>query len=98
MGPSRSFSNGTNVPTNSNQVEASGFDASPFLVNYAAACEALPSLRDIRSSERENILIKKLRMCSTVFDFTDSTKHVNEKDVKTRMLLELVDYIASVNS
>ncbi|XP_075521832.1 serine/threonine protein phosphatase 2A 59 kDa regulatory subunit B' zeta isoform-like [Primulina tabacum] len=98
MGPSRSFSNGTNVPTNSNQVKVLSFDASPTLVNYAVACEGLPSLRDILSSERENILITKLRMCSIVFDFTDPTTHVNEKDVKRRMLLELVDYISSVNS
>ncbi|KZV31377.1 serine/threonine protein phosphatase 2A 59 kDa regulatory subunit B' gamma isoform [Dorcoceras hygrometricum] len=98
MVPSRTFSHGTNDLTTLNQVKISSFDAGPSLVNYAADCEALPSLRDIRSSENEHILIKKLRMCSVVFDFTDPTAHAYEKDVKKRMLLELVDYISSVNS
>ncbi|XP_051140162.1 serine/threonine protein phosphatase 2A 59 kDa regulatory subunit B' gamma isoform-like isoform X2 [Andrographis paniculata] len=66
--------------------------------NYEAACEALPNLQDVPSSERQSLLIRKLNMCSFVFDFAEPTSNLNEKDVKRRMLLELVDYINSVNS
>ncbi|KAL7086686.1 hypothetical protein ACP275_13G015900 [Erythranthe tilingii] len=89
MGPSRPTSNGT---------YSSGTQAGPTMANYVAVCEALPSLRDVPSSERQNLFIKKLTMCTVVFDFTDPATNLNEKDVKRKILLELVDYLSSVNS
>uniref|UniRef100_A0A0D6QYH7 Serine/threonine protein phosphatase 2A regulatory subunit n=1 Tax=Araucaria cunninghamii TaxID=56994 RepID=A0A0D6QYH7_ARACU len=59
--------------------------------------EPLPSFRDVSSSERQGLLMKKLRLCSFVFDFSDPTKHLREKDMKRQTLLELVDFITSVN-
>ncbi|KAI3457354.1 hypothetical protein Pfo_014017 [Paulownia fortunei] len=98
LGPSRPTSNGTYAQTALSQGKISVPQVGPTLVNYVAACEALPSLRDVPSSERQNLFIRKLNMCSIVFDFTDPTMNLNEKDVKRRMLLELVDYLSSVNS
>ena len=60
--------------------------------------EALPSFRDVPSSEKQNLLIKKLNMCCVVFDFGNPSINLKEKDVKRQTLLELVDYISSVNS
>ncbi|TKY49996.1 Serine/threonine protein phosphatase [Spatholobus suberectus] len=60
--------------------------------------EALPSFRDVPSSEKPNLCIRKLHMCCVVFDFNDPAKHLKEKDIKRQTLLELVDYISSVNS
>ncbi|XP_057431792.1 serine/threonine protein phosphatase 2A 59 kDa regulatory subunit B' gamma isoform-like isoform X2 [Lotus japonicus] len=60
--------------------------------------EALPAFRDVPSSEKPNLFIRKLSMCCVVFDFNDPAKHLKEKDVKRQTLLELVDYISSVNS
>ncbi|MCH90396.1 serine/threonine protein phosphatase 2A 59 kDa regulatory subunit B eta [Trifolium medium] len=37
-------------------------------------------------------------MCSVVFDFTDPTKHLKEKEIKRQALVELVDYVSSVNA
>lgn len=91
MGPPRPASNGTSAPT------AAG-PGTPALLNYVAACEALPSLREVPSSERQNLFIKKLNLCSVVFDFTDPALNLNDKDAKRRMLLELVDYLSLVNS
>ncbi|KAL0444340.1 UNVERIFIED_CONTAM: Serine/threonine protein phosphatase 2A regulatory subunit B' gamma isoform [Sesamum latifolium] len=68
------------------------------LENYVAVCEALPSLQDVPSSESQNLFIRKLNMCSLLFDFSDPITNLNKKDVKRRMLLELVDYMTSVNS
>lgn len=59
--------------------------------------EALPSFRDVPSSEKPNLLIKKLNLCCIVFDFTDPSKNLKEKEVKRQTLLELVDYVCSPN-
>lgn len=57
--------------------------------------ETLPALRDVGSFERPSLLLEKLRLCCVLFDFTDHTKNVREKDIKRQTLLELVDYVAS---
>lgn len=59
--------------------------------------EALPGFRDVSSSERLALFFKKLSMCCVLFDFTDSTKNLREKEIKRQTLLELVDYVSSVN-
>lgn len=63
-----------------------------------AAYESLPSFRDVPTSEKHNLFIKKLNMCCVVFDFTDPSKNLKEKDIKRQTLLELVDYVSSVPS
>jgi len=55
--------------------------------------EPLPSFRDVPASERQTLFVKKLHLCSFVFDFTDPNKHVMEKEIKRQNLLELVDYV-----
>ncbi|KAL0001632.1 hypothetical protein SO802_015413 [Lithocarpus litseifolius] len=64
----------------------------------SAVYEALPSFRDVSSSEKQSLFIRKLNMCCVVFDFNDSAKNLKEKDVKRQTLLDLVDYITSVTS
>ncbi|CAH9090587.1 unnamed protein product [Cuscuta europaea] len=59
--------------------------------------EALPNFRDVPTSEKQSLFIKKLNMCCVLFDFTDPTKNMKEKDIKRQTLMELVDYVASVN-
>ncbi|KAL8264513.1 hypothetical protein R6Q59_022643 [Mikania micrantha] len=63
-----------------------------------AAYEPLPSFRDVPTPEKHNLFIKKLNMCCVVFDFTDLSKNLKEKDVKRQTLLELVDYMTSIPS
>ncbi|XAR68126.1 hypothetical protein NMG60_11003142 [Bertholletia excelsa] len=94
-------SNGTCVPhssstTKSNQGKKSGSlaaQAGPIL--NSATYEALPSFRDVTSSEKPNLFVMKLRLCCVVFDFSDPSKNLKEKDIKRQMLHELVDYISS---
>ncbi|KAI4336629.1 hypothetical protein L6164_015130 [Bauhinia variegata] len=59
--------------------------------------EALPGFRDVPNSEKQNLFIRKLNLCCEVFDFTDPTKSIKEKEIKRQTLLELVEYITSVN-
>lgn len=67
-------------------------------VSAAWVYEPLPSFRDVPSSEKHNLFLKKLNMCCVVFDFSDPSKNLKEKDIKRQTLLELVDYISSVTS
>lgn len=57
--------------------------------------EALPSLRDAPAPEKPSLFLRKVVMCCVVFDFTDPTKDVKEKEIKRQTLLELVDYVTS---
>lgn len=65
--------------------------------NSASSYEALPSFKDVPSSEKQNLFVRKLSLCCVVFDFTDPTKNVKEKEIKRQTLLELVDYVTSAN-
>ncbi|KAG0585751.1 hypothetical protein KC19_2G035500 [Ceratodon purpureus] len=57
--------------------------------------EALPSFRDVPTSDRQSLFVRKLALCCYTFDFTDPTKNVKEKEIKRQTLLELVDYVTS---
>ncbi|XP_020083060.1 serine/threonine protein phosphatase 2A 57 kDa regulatory subunit B' theta isoform-like [Ananas comosus] len=57
--------------------------------------EPLPSFKDVPSAEKQSLFLKKLDLCCVVFDFTDPTKNVKEKEVKRQTLVELVDYVTS---
>ncbi|EYU44814.1 hypothetical protein ABFS82_08G006000 [Erythranthe guttata] len=59
--------------------------------------EALPSFKDVPNAEKQNLFIKKLSLCCVVFDFTDPTKNLKEKDIKRQTLVELLDYVTSAN-
>lgn len=97
-------SNGTLAPhsstvNKSNQAKKSATVATqvgPLLA--PTVYEALPSFRDVPTAEKQNLFLKKLNMCCVIFDFSDPTKNLKEKDIKRQALLELVDYILSVNS
>eukprot|EP00249_Psilotum_nudum_P022912 c28688_g2_i3 orf=498-2105(-) len=71
---------------------------SAFTVNGIADAfvfENLPSFRDVPSSERQKLFIKKLNLCCLTFDFADPAKSAKEKEMKRQTLLELVEYVSS---
>ncbi|KAL8209650.1 hypothetical protein R6Q57_006382 [Mikania cordata] len=89
--------NGTHSSNSkSNQGKKSGQIGSTQL--NQATYNQLPSFRDVAASEKHDLFIKKLNMCCVVFDFSDPSKNLKEKDVKRQTLLELVDYLTSVSS
>ncbi|OAY35090.1 serine/threonine protein phosphatase 2A 59 kDa regulatory subunit B' gamma isoform [Manihot esculenta] len=99
LGASR-MNNGTIAPQNkSNQGKKSASVAGqvdPVLAS--GVYEPLPNFRDVPSSEKQNLFVRKLNMCCVVFDFSDPSKNVKEKDIKRQTLHELVDYISSATS
>ncbi|KAF1877430.1 hypothetical protein Lal_00040145 [Lupinus albus] len=63
----------------------------------ASSYVALSSFRDVPNSERQNLFIRKLQMCCVLFDYTDRSKNLREKEIKRQTLVELVDYVSSAN-
>jgi len=59
--------------------------------------EPLPAFKDVVASEKQNLFVKKVNLCCAVYDFTDPTKNLKEKEVKRQTLMELVDYVTSAN-
>ena len=55
--------------------------------------EPLTSIKDAREEKREQVVIKKLQQCCTLFDFHDATSEITGKRVKSATLQELIDYI-----
>ncbi|KAG6750089.1 hypothetical protein NC652_033678 [Populus alba x Populus x berolinensis] len=96
LGASR-LNNGILAPNSKmNQGKKSASQLGPVMTS--AVYEALPSFRDVPNSEKPNLFVKKLNMCCVVFDFSDPSKNLKEKDIKRQTLLELVDYISNVTS
>lgn len=55
----------------------------------------LSSFRECPSSERQNLLVRKLRLCSFIFDFKrDNAADAKAKEIKRLTLLELVDHVS----
>ncbi|CAL9163035.1 unnamed protein product [Musa hybrid cultivar] len=63
--------------------------------NVVPVFEALPSFKDVPNSEKQSLFMRKMDLCCVVFDFTDPSKNLKEKDIKRQTLLELVDYVTS---
>ncbi|CAN1838470.1 Serine/threonine protein phosphatase 2A 59 kDa regulatory subunit B' eta isoform [Linum perenne] len=49
----------------------------------------------VHTSDKQKLLVTKLNLCCTIYDFTDPTKNIKEKEIKRQTLLDLVDYIAT---
>lgn len=58
----------------------------------------LPGFKDVPNTEKQNLLIQKLNLCCTLFDFTDPTKNIKEKEIKRGMMLEIVEYVKTASS
>ncbi|CAL1407162.1 unnamed protein product [Linum trigynum] len=94
---SKSANSGASHLNNGNKVnQGKRVPLNPVNALASGAYEALPSFRDVPNTEKQNLFIRKLQMCCVLFDFSDPTKHLKEKDIKRQTLLELVDYVSSV--
>ncbi|KAL3646815.1 hypothetical protein CASFOL_009359 [Castilleja foliolosa] len=57
--------------------------------------ETLPMLRDVSVLERQSLFLRKLKVCCSQFDFSDTMQMVRENEIKRETLIELVDFIQS---
>mmetsp|Transcript_30463 Transcript_30463/g.70253 ORF Transcript_30463/g.70253 Transcript_30463/m.70253 type:complete len:427 (-) Transcript_30463:242-1522(-) len=69
--------------------------AVPSGAQAARHVENLPSFKDVSASDRSALFVKKLKLCSIRFDFSEGTGQEREKEIKRQTLLELVDYVNS---
>ncbi|KAK9127543.1 hypothetical protein Syun_016340 [Stephania yunnanensis] len=60
--------------------------------------EPLPMFRDVPVSDRQSLFMRKLKICSVVFDFAVAGKSEREKEIKRLTLLELLDFMQSGSS
>ncbi|KAK6912676.1 Protein phosphatase 2A, regulatory B subunit, B56 [Dillenia turbinata] len=68
-----------------------------FPSSVVAGIEPLLAFKDVPTSEKMNLFVSKLNLCSVVFDFTDHKKNSSEKELKRQTLIELVDFVATGN-
>ncbi|XP_057785685.1 serine/threonine protein phosphatase 2A 57 kDa regulatory subunit B' beta isoform [Salvia miltiorrhiza] len=60
--------------------------------------ENLPTFRDAVAVDRQDLFLRKLKICCVQFDFSDTLKMAKEKDIKRQTLIELVEFIQSGSS
>ncbi|XVF85162.1 hypothetical protein PTKIN_Ptkin17bG0096200 [Pterospermum kingtungense] len=85
------------APNSMADVGWKGANLKPNGNHVLSSYEALPAFKDVPASEKQNLFLKKLNLCCVVFDFTDPTKNLKEKEIKRQTLLELVEYVTSAN-
>ncbi|CAN6902126.1 unnamed protein product [Brassica oleracea var. botrytis] len=56
------------------------------------------TFKDVPNTGKQTLFPKKLVLYCPLFDFTDPTKNVKEKEIKRQTLLEVVDYVATSNT
>ncbi|CAF2090353.1 BnaA06g33170D [Brassica napus] len=85
------------APDNNNNQEVSSQRASSNGDNLASlSVDVLPRLKDVSISEKQELFLKKLRLCCVVFDFAaEPQRNLKEKEIKRQTLLEVVDYVIS---
>ncbi|CAL5076073.1 unnamed protein product [Urochloa decumbens] len=65
---------------------------------FSSNFRPLPSIKDMPNTEKQNLLIVKLNMCCTLFDFMDPTRNIKEKKIKVETLLDILDYVKTANA
>ncbi|TMW62377.1 hypothetical protein Poli38472_009870 [Pythium oligandrum] len=64
-------------------------------MNGGAKLGELPAIEDVPPAERMYLFRQKLKLCCTLYDFTDVRKQVREKEAKRNALLQIVEYISA---
>ncbi|XP_022725637.1 serine/threonine protein phosphatase 2A 57 kDa regulatory subunit B' theta isoform-like isoform X3 [Durio zibethinus] len=85
------------VPNSTEDVGWKGANSNSNGNHVFPAYESLPAFKDVPASDKHDLFIKKLNLCCVIFDFTDPTKNLKEKEIKRQTLLELVEYVTSAN-
>lgn len=49
----------------------------------------------MRPEERNDLFIQKLQQCRVVFDFNDASSELDEKQIKSQTLHEMLEYITT---
>ncbi|KAI8969315.1 phosphatase 2A regulatory B subunit-domain-containing protein [Mycotypha africana] len=70
--------------------------SSRFYVKEKVQLEPTPAFHEVPSHMRADLFVQKIKQCTVVFDFTDVSSELREKEIKRQTLQEILDHI-SVN-
>ncbi|KAG0191107.1 hypothetical protein DFQ28_000906 [Apophysomyces sp. BC1034] len=59
----------------------------------SADLEVYPLLDDVPASQRQDLFVKKLKLCRVLFDFGDVQSDQRNKEIKRQTLQELLDFL-----
>ncbi|KAI7907086.1 phosphatase 2A regulatory B subunit-domain-containing protein [Cokeromyces recurvatus] len=68
--------------------------SSRFYVKEKIKLEPTPAFHEVPSHMRPDLFIKKLKQCTVVFDFSDASAELREKEIKRQTLQEILDHIS----
>eukprot|EP00842_Homolaphlyctis_polyrhiza_P004397 jgi/Hompol1/4959/HPOL_001891-RA len=69
--------------------------SSRFHITERVELEKLPAFKDVSTSERPDLFIKKIQQCNVLFDFNDALSDLKGKEIKRQTLTELVEYVSN---
>ncbi|KAI8637007.1 phosphatase 2A regulatory B subunit-domain-containing protein [Parasitella parasitica] len=68
--------------------------SSRFYVTEKVQLEPTPAFREVPSHMHPDLFIKKIKQCKVVFDFSDASAELREKEIKRQTLQEILDHIS----
>ncbi|CAO3596492.1 unnamed protein product [Absidia cylindrospora] len=69
--------------------------SSQFFVRNAVELEQYPNFQEVPVSQRQDLLVKKLKQCQVLFDFNDPSACLESKDIKRQALQEMLHYVGT---
>ncbi|ORX46128.1 protein phosphatase 2A regulatory B subunit [Hesseltinella vesiculosa] len=67
--------------------------SSRFYVTEKVQLERTPPFHEVPPHLRQDLFIQKIRQCMVIFDFSDASSELNEKEIKRNTLQEILEYI-----
>ncbi|KAI8890729.1 protein phosphatase 2A regulatory B subunit [Backusella circina FSU 941] len=68
--------------------------SSRFYVTEKVQLEPTPAFNEVPSHMRQDLFIKKIRQCTVIFDFSDASSELREKEIKRQTLHDILEYIS----
>ncbi|CAO3596477.1 unnamed protein product [Absidia cylindrospora] len=69
--------------------------SSRFFVRNVVELEQYPNFQEVPVSQRQDLLVKKLKQCQVLFDFNDPSACLESKDIKRQALQEMLHYVGT---
>ncbi|KAI8352812.1 phosphatase 2A regulatory B subunit-domain-containing protein [Choanephora cucurbitarum] len=68
--------------------------SSRFYVTEKVQLEPTPAFHEVPSHMRPDLFLKKIKQCTVIFDFSDASAELREKEIKRQTLQEILDHIS----
>ncbi|GAA5810387.1 Serine/threonine-protein phosphatase 2A 56 kDa regulatory subunit delta isoform [Mucor flavus] len=68
--------------------------SSRFYVTEKVVLEPTPAFHEVPSHMRPDLFIQKIKQCTVVFDFSDASAELREKEIKRQTLQEILEHIS----